>query len=83
MLDENYRSYPRMSALRGIIRQICNWIPGQKSNKRSNMPSETETCIATDELHHRYGDAAVLRKILVGMGFKDKDIKIIVCIDLR
>lgn len=65
-----------MSAFRRILRQICNWVPGQKSNNRNNMASETKTFIATDELHHRYGDAAVLRKTLIGMGFEDKDIKI-------
>lgn len=69
-----------MSTLRSFIHNFCNWFPGQKSKNR-DMASKKETPTATDELHHRYADTAVLRKALIEMGFKDKDIKIIVRFD--
>lgn len=65
-----------MSSFSILYRRICSWVPGHKAADRSKMPKEEDKFEATEKLMHRYADVEVLRKCLIDMDFKEKDIKI-------
>ncbi|KAI1755862.1 hypothetical protein F4782DRAFT_372527 [Xylaria castorea] len=61
-------------AIKEQLFKLVDHIPGLRS--RRNAMAEASERKPTDNLKHRYADQAVLRKALIDMGIKDKDINI-------
>ncbi|KAI3327009.1 hypothetical protein HD806DRAFT_379832 [Xylariaceae sp. AK1471] len=63
-----------LSTVKERFIQVMDLIPGLLS--RQNAMTEAPKFKATDSFEGRYVDKEVLRKALVGLGFKDTEIKI-------
>ncbi|TRX98495.1 hypothetical protein FHL15_000569 [Xylaria flabelliformis] len=62
------------STIKEQLSRVADHIPGLRH--RRNEMDEASKPVPTDNLKHRYANPAVLRKTLMEMGFKDKDITI-------